>query len=331
MRIGMLSTRIRNGVSAAVLIAALHAAFADEATAYTPGAVFWAPGACESPCGVFEITGGGILGTEALIAEMTDSPGQMAWSEDYDTLYISEFFMNRILSISSAGIVSTFATGISGPTGLIRLSDGRILAASYRDRIVIDVSGGGDVSATIPFASGFTSPRNMFQLADGSILLADQGANRVIDITAGGDFGAEQGFAYGIPRGPFDLVTDASGRILASSFDGVFEITSGGNFSTATPFAFGIEFIGLAIDAEGRTLASDFSSSNIYDISAGGDFTSAVPFAQGIPGYGDTALDAVPVLSSVADVPALGRTGCGLLGIALVGCGLRMSRGSARN
>ncbi len=327
----MISTRTRHGISIAVCVAAQLAGRAGDAMAFSPGDVFWAPGACESPCGVFDITGGGTFGIETLIAETTESPGQMAWSEDSETLYISEFFMNRILAVSSAGSVSTFATGISGPTGLVRLSDGRILASSYRDKIVIDVSAGGDFSTATPFASGFGSPRNMLQFADGSILLADQGSNRAVDITAGGDFSNVQGFAYGIPRGPFDLIEDASGRILASSFDGAFEITLGGDFSGATPFAFGIQFIGLAIDAEGRTLATDFSSSNIYDISAGGDFTSAVPFAQGMPGYGDTSLDSVPVLSPVEEVPSLGGVGSAVLAIALLGCGLMTPRGIARD
>ncbi len=200
----MISTRTRRGISIAVIVAAQLAGRAGDAMAFSAGDVFWAPGACESPCGVFEITGGGNFGTETLIAETTESPGQMAWSEDSETLYISEFFMNRILSVSSAGSVSTFATGISGPTGLIRLSDGRILASSYRDKIVIDVS-------------------------------------------------------------------------------------------------------------------------------AGGDFTSAVPFAQGMPGYGDTSLDSVPVLSPVADVPCLGGVGSAALAIALVGCGLMTPRGIARD
>jgi hypothetical protein len=252
----------------------------------------------------------------------------MTWSADYETMYISEFFMNRILSISSAGVVSTFATGISRPTGLIRLSDGRILAASFRDQVVIDISGGGDFSTSTPFASGFSIPRNMFQFADGSILLADQGNNSAIDITAGGDFSGVQGFAYGIPRGPFDLVQDVSGRVLASSFDGVFEITLGGDLSAAIPFATGIEFIGLAIDGDGRTLATDFDTSNVFDISAGGDFSSAVPFAQGLPGFGDTSLDSVPELLSAALVPALGAAGSSLLGIALLSFGLMISRRS---
>jgi hypothetical protein len=322
----MVSTRIRRRHSISVLVAALLAALAGEATAYTPGEVFWAPGSCESPCGVFEITNGGSLGAEALIAATTDSPGQMTWSADYETMYISEFFMNRILSISSAGVVSAFATGISRPTGLIRLSDGRILAASFRNQVVVDISGGGDFSTATPFASGFAVPRNMFQSADGSLLLADQGSNRVIDITSGGDFAAEQGFAYGIPRGPFDLVKDAAGRILASSFDGVFEITLGGDFSSATPFASGAEFIGLAIDADGRTLATDFNTSNVFDISAGGDFSSAVPFAQGMPGFGDTSLDSVPELLPATALPALSAAGSSLLGIAVLCVGLMISR-----
>lgn len=142
--------------------------------------------------------------------------------------------------------------------------------------------------------------------------MADQNLKRVIDITAGGSFGAETGFAYGIPgTGPLDLVQDASGRIYASSFSGVFDITAGGDLSGQSAHATGFNFVGLTINGSGRMLASVLNSGAIYDVTDGGDVSSDLPFAFNLPGFADTALDAIPASAppAVPAVPALSTWG----------------------
>lgn len=275
---------------------------ATDADAFQAGGVYWGAGSCGSPCGVFEVTGGGGLGAGALLAATSELPGQIAWIDESASLHVSEFGLDRIVAIAADGTLTTFASGIDGVTGLIRTGDGRLLAASFRDGSVVDVTAGGDFSGAAPFASGLARPRNLLQLASGRILVADQSRGRIVDITGGGDFDLDPGFAWGFASGPFDLVQDAAGRILASSFDGVFDVSAGGDVSGATPFAAGREFIGLAVDGQERLLASVFDAGEVFDIGAGGDFSGAAAFAWGLPGLGDTALDAIP--GAAPDVPA---------------------------
>ena len=75
---------------------------------------------------------------------------------------MTEYGSDRVLRISSSGVVDAFATGISGPTGLVLLADGRLLVVSYRDEVVIDISAGGDFTGATPFASGFSSRATCF-------------------------------------------------------------------------------------------------------------------------------------------------------------------------
>ena len=196
--------------------------------------------------------------------------------------------------MSARAVRSRLATGIDGATGLLVDGSGRILAVSFGDGAVYDISAGGDYSAATAFAFGFGSPRNLLELATGEILLADQSplGRAVFDITAGGDFSSATPFASGFPPdGPYDLVQNGAGRIFASTDAGVFDITDGGNFSSATPHASGRVFAGLAVDGVGRLLASELESDDVYDITAGGNYAAATPFASNLDGFSVRGLD----------------------------------------
>jgi hypothetical protein len=277
---------------------------------FTRGRVFWAPGSCSGACEIFDVTGGGDLGTAAGFATVDRSPGQIAWSQDLSSAYITEFSQDRVSEISTTGAVSLFFSGISRPTGLLRTADNRLLAASFNDGAVYDISGGDASPPETAFATGLGGVRNLLQLATGEILVADQNLKRIIDISAGGSFGTELGFAFGIPgSGPFDLVEDASGRIYASSFSGVFDITAGGDLSGESAYATGFNFVGLTIDGSGRMLASVHNSGVIYDVTNGGNVSSDIPFAFNLPGFADTALDVTPAAAPPPAVPALSAWG----------------------
>jgi hypothetical protein len=309
---------LRGPLALAVLVAGfLPPATAD---AFAPGQVYWAPGDCSAPCGLFDVTEGGDQQGASPLAVIERAPGQLAWLPDLTAAYITQYDSDRIASISASGSTTTFATGIDGATGLLLTQDGRLLVASYRSDAVYDASSGGDLSEAVPFASGFGGPRNLLQLASDEILLADQGRRVVYDISAGGDFSAATPFASGFTFGPLDLVQDGEGRIFASTEGGVFEITGGGDFSGATPHATGQVFAGLAVDASGRLLASDLYSGDVFDITTPGDYTEADPFAWDLPGFGDSALDTVPGGASPAlpaAVPSLRGAPLALLAVLL--------------
>lgn len=305
------------------------------AEGFAAGAVYWAPGSCVATCGLFDVTLGGDQQGASPIAPIQRSPGQVAWEASRAFAYITQFDLDSVVRIDASGAAVTFATGIEGATGLLVKDDGGILAVSFYDGAVYDISAGGDFTSAVPFASGFLGPRNLLELSTGEILLADQSRRSVFDITGGGDFSSAAAFASGFPFGPFDLVQDGAGRIYASTDGGVFEITGGGNLSTATPHATGRLFAGLAVDAEGRLLASDLDSGEVFDITAPGDYADAGPFAWNLDGFGDSALDTVPGATAApppVTVPALDGAGCGLLAglLAAAGAAGQLSRAALR-
>lgn len=295
---------------------------------FEPGEVYWAPGGCSPTCGIFDVTGGGDFQGATPLAAINRSPGQIAWRGRPLFGYVTQFDPDTVVRVSASGAVTGFATGIDGPTGLLVDSGGRVLAVSFGDGAVYDISVGGDYSTATAFAFGFDNPRNLLELATGEILLADQSplGRAVFDITAGGDFSSATPFASGFPPdGPYDLVQNGAGRIFASTDAGVFDITDGGNFSSATPHASGRVFAGLAVDGVGRLLASELESDDVYDITAGGNYAAATPFASNLDGFGDTALDTVPP-QPPPTVPSLDGSGVAVLSSLLAllgGAGLR--------
>lgn len=295
--------------TAAAAVAALAAAAAAQGT-FTPGDVFAASNfAAASGEPLINITAGGDFGPEDVFADLpTGSNGQIAWSADLSTAYASDFGSNAVVAIDASGNVTTFATGILTPTGVLVTADGRVLAASLSGGSVRDITAGGDASAAPVVASfasvPFSVPRNLLETSDGRILITGQVGGQVRDITAI-DGGPGVPFATGLSQ-PFDLVETADGRILVSdnSANAVFDITGGGDFAGATPFATGFVPGGLAVDGAGRVLAMSLSAGDeIVDISAGGNFSGAPPFATLFPGFRlEIALDAVPLPPPAGDV-----------------------------
>lgn len=306
------------------------------AAGFAPGEVYWAPGVCTPTCGMFDVTQGGDFQAASPLAVIGRSPGQIAWRGRPQVGYVTQFDQDTVVRVGATGAVTGFATGIDGATGLLVDGTGRILAVSFGDGAVYDISAGGDYSAATPFAFGFGSPRNLLELATGEILLADQFplGRAVFDITPGGDFSSATPFAWGFPPdGPYDLVQNEIGRIFASTDAGVFDITAGGDFSSATPHASARVFAGLAVDGAGRLLASELESGEIYDITAAGSYATATPFATNLDGFSDTALDTVPAMPA-PPVPSLDGTGVALLSSLLAllgGVGLRAAARSRRD
>ena len=227
-------------------------------------------------------------------------------------MFVTSFFDNSVLAINGNGLVSTFATGLSQPTGLLLTSGGRLLVSEFGANEITDITDGGDFTSAMAFATGVSAPRNLIQLAPNAIYVADQGSACVRNISSGGDVsGGAFAFATNL-SGPIDLILFNT-RLLASTTNpsvGVVDITSGGSFANAPGFTFavttagsGFYFAGLAVAGD-RLLASVISTNRIYNITSGGtfDLTSAafatIPASQ----FLDAALDTVPT-ASFAEVP----------------------------
>lgn len=249
---------------------------------------------------IVNVTGGGDFTDEFFVDTGEYSIGQLAWSEDLTTMYLSLFNTGEVIAIDSTGNVTTFASGLSAPTGLLRTNDGVFLAAEFETGEITDITAGGSMAGVAPLTDGLSAPRHLAQLSDGTVLVADQDADAVYDVLypMGGTVGPP--FADGLIAVPVIIVTEddtiycATREFVNGEFTGfVYDITGGGDFSAASPFASGQSFFSLTVSGDGRLLSGELFGSVIWDITGGGDFSSATPFATGLP-EGESPLGTVP-------------------------------------
>ncbi|HEY0308097.1 MAG TPA: Ig-like domain repeat protein [Acidobacteriaceae bacterium] len=124
----------------------------------------------------------------ALFASGFKNPAQVA-VDGAGTVYIADPGNNRIASVNSAGVVSTFlstydSTTLSGPNGVAVDLAGNVYVADTGNNRVLQVSSAGAVSVK-PF-SGLNSPRGIAVDAAGDIFVADTNNSQIVELTAAG-------------------------------------------------------------------------------------------------------------------------------------------------
>src|SRR5262245_39590041 len=183
--------------------------------AFTSGDVF---ASSNTSPNVYNVTAGGNFSGATPFATLpgTTTYGQFAWTSDLSTAYVTQYPGGTITALSSTGVATSFASGLSGPTGLILTADGRLLASEYTSGEVTNVSAGGNFTSATPFAIGLSGPRNFLQLPNGKIYVTEYNSGEVTEITAGGNFTGATPFASGLSS-PSDLVRTADGKIYVSS------------------------------------------------------------------------------------------------------------------
>lgn len=292
-----MSNHILTGALALAVAVSLHAT-----PMFNPGDIFWATG---SPANLYNVSGGGDQSSAPVFATLGSyQAGQIAFTSDLTTAYVSVFAQNRVLRIDAAGTVSTFATGISAPTGVLVSNSGKVFVSSYSKGKVFDITAGGSFTNVPAYASGLINPRNLLETS-GGILVVDQGAGKVINLGTGGNLAGAPAFASGL-NNPIDIV-QYKGRVYTAGGDNrIMDITLGGDVSGLTSFAAGRPFISLAVSGNKLLAGSDYTlpSASIWDISAGGDFTSAPALISNLNGGGESLLDSVPQDLEVDDPSA---------------------------
>lgn len=267
---------------------------------FTSGTLLWAR---QADFRVFDVTQGGDLsGATELIAGSGFQNGQIAFSEDLTTGFMTGASSRRILKFmpdSTTPIVH--ATLPAAAYGMVVTPEGKIYASSANGN-VYDVTTGTPVVV----ASGLKTPRNMLWTPTG-ILVVEQGLDRVTKLGfLGGNTGPAESYATGVIDGKD--IEMFNGRIYVTSLatGQVYDITSGGEMTAANIFATGQSFIGLA-RVNGKLYASNFAemqpTTTIFDITSGGTITSARIFGYGLPGGGETMFDAVPSAALVTPPP----------------------------
>jgi hypothetical protein len=280
-----------SSAAVAASVALVVALFAPHARAgYTPGDVF----AHNYSGEIHDVTpGGDFTGVPAIANVGNSDVGKMAFSADLSTMYVSNRMNGTVYAVDSSGFVSTFATGLTGPAGILRTSAGQLLVAEFDSGQVTDITTGGSFAGAAPFASNLDLPTDLAQLPDGRVMAAEYFGGGVSDITAGGVIGPANVFVSGFGSCTSIVVSPSGGLMAASSQSStVWSVSPTG---VGTIFGTGAGIWGLAYTATGQLLGADYGSGSgrILDISAGGDLSLAPAFVTNLPET--NSLSAVPV------------------------------------
>ena len=297
--------------TALIVPLALFSIFAQKslATPFTSGDLFFASNVIGSlgATPVFDLTGGGDFVGASLFANAgavgNRSLGQLAWTNDLETMYVTNYNGNTVYAVDSVGNAILFAS-MNQPAGIVVTPDDRILVNDFGGKQIVDIT--NPASQTL-FATLPSFSRNMRQLPTGEILVAGSGGV-VYDVASGTAVAyATIAGSTGGYLGDIDYTSD--GRLFVtggfSHRRDVFEITGGGAFADipfatltgVTVAASGAAF-GLAIDqSTNQILVAPLTNDYVLDITAGGTVDAQVlsnRWAFNIPTTSDMAIDFVP-------------------------------------
>jgi len=174
-----------------------------------------------------------------------------------------------VSKVTPAGVVSTFASGFSAPTGEAFDAAGNLYVANFGANTVSKVTPAGAVS---PFASGFNEPEGEAFDAAGNLYVANEGNGTVSKVTPAGVVST---FASGF-NFPTGEAFDAAGNLYVANNgnNAVSKVTPAGVVST---FASGFSVpVGEAFDAAGNLYVANFSANTVSKVS-----NVTVPFTLG--------------------------------------------------
>lgn len=183
------------------------------------------------------------------------------------TLYVSVNGGGTIQQVSSTGVVSGFATGLTAPKGVAFDSRGTLYVAENMSgtlqSVISKVSSGGVVST---FATGFQRPLDIaFHPTSGDLYVAD--SNGIIRKVSGG---VVSEFATGLNE-PFGLAFNSSGILFVANRnnDTISQMNmSNGTFTT---FASGFNDPNdITFDANGNLFVSNFAAGTVSKVTPGG-------------------------------------------------------------
>jgi sugar lactone lactonase YvrE len=187
------------------------------------------------------------LGIPILLAFASDAEGNM--------IYVAEFSTGQVDKITSSGVVSTLATGLTFPFSCIVGHDGNLYvgcnSATIGQATIQRVTPAGSVST---FATGLTGPTAITQDLVGNFYVTSESLDTVSKVSPSGTVTA---FATvgGEPEG---LAFDTSGNLFVSTLDdNIYKVDKNGVVSLFKNKVFG----NFSPDASG--LAID-SSNNLY-------------------------------------------------------------------
>ncbi|MGI9433153.1 MAG: DUF4215 domain-containing protein [Myxococcota bacterium] len=157
------------------------------------------------------------------------------------------------------------------------------IGAPEDDGSIVNIRGGGDVTAEPRFGTGLNIPQDLCIGPGGDLYVTEFLDGTILVMTDGGDASTAVVHASGLssPRGL--LCSDTQILVAEQSSGEVTDATLGGDLSAAPLFAeVGLPvIIGLMRSSAGRIYLSLNEPAKIYDITDGGDFTGLPAFAEG--------------------------------------------------
>jgi sugar lactone lactonase YvrE len=200
-------------------------------------------------------------------------------------LFVSRYMRRtgtEILQITSAGVVSVFASQVVNPSGMALDGLGNLFVSSDSNPgIVSKITPNGSVSV---FATGLNRPDGLAFGPDGALFIGDRGTNRVMRVPAGG--GQATAFVTGL-QNPMAIAFDRTGRLFVTNSDvgAIVTVDIAGNLS---PFVNGLNLpVGMAFDQDNRLFIADYLAGQILRVDDG--TTSPTPTATPSPTMTPTA------------------------------------------
>jgi sugar lactone lactonase YvrE len=169
----------------------------------------------------------------------------------------------EVLQITSAGVVSVFASGIPAPSGITSDAAGNLYVSTFTfPGYIYKVTPGGVKSV---FAGGLNAPDGLVFGPGGDLFVGNRGTHQIMRVPGAG--GTATAFASGFNY-PLGVTSDGQGNLFVANFgNGVLSKVS----STGAVSTFGTGFsnpLGLAFDSNGNLFVANFGNGTISKISA---------------------------------------------------------------
>lgn len=186
---------------------------------------------------IYQVSPSGALSLFVTLSASNSAPLSHMTFDSSGNMYVTNWHDNGVDKVTPAGVVSIYATGISGPTGLAFDSSGNLYVSSETGGYVDKVTPGGAVST---FATGFQYAEGLAFDSSGNLYVANStyssNPNSTVDkITPNGVVST---FATGFIH-PQGLAFDSNGNLYVGEYwsGTVSRVGPGGG--TATLFATG--------------------------------------------------------------------------------------------
>ncbi len=214
---------------------------------------------------VYKITPAGQISTIADLPDISGGYVGPIFDPASGNLFVSRYALgdgHEVLKITLAGVVSVFATGIEGPSGLAADGHGNLFVISF----TCPGGAGYKITATgvvSQFGTGLCHPDGVAIGPNGDLFIGDRGTNRVMRVPASG--GQATVFATGLAN-PMDVEFDQAGQLFVTNFDtGTIAIID--SSGVVSPIVSGLTYpAGLVFNQQNQLYVADYGTDQIIKV-----------------------------------------------------------------